>query len=155
MSARPTSERPGSWPDGRPLASREGRRASNHGELELLFVLVGISALLLAWTYPLWGPQLHAACPLRTLTGIPCPTCGGTRAIVAAARGDWIAALRFNPMLGIAGIALVLGVPLLAGMAVGEWRRPAWDRLATPFVLRLVAAAALANWLYLIVAAPL
>jgi hypothetical protein len=32
-------------------------------------------------------------CPLRHLTGIPCPTCGMTRSFMAIVRGDWSQAL--------------------------------------------------------------
>jgi hypothetical protein len=41
-------------------------------------------------------------CPLRHLTGIPCPTCGMTRSFMAIVRGDWLQALAahlFGPVL--------------------------------------------------------
>lgn len=41
-------------------------------------------------------------CPLRHLTGIPCPTCGMTRSFMAVTRGDWSQALTqhlFGPIL--------------------------------------------------------
>lgn len=41
-------------------------------------------------------------CPLRYLTGIPCPACGMTRSFIAIVRGDWSKALTehlFGPML--------------------------------------------------------
>ena len=37
-------------------------------------------------------------CPLRLATGVPCPTCGMTRALWAAARFDFSAAFRFHPL---------------------------------------------------------
>lgn len=49
--------------------------------------------LPLAWT-----------CPLRQLTGVPCPTCFLTRSLLAAFRGDAAASLHWHP----------LGLPLLA-----------------------------------------
>ena len=56
------------------------------------------------------------ACPLRSLTGIPCPFCGMTRACVAAVHGHLGASLAFNPagllVLAIAAIALVRPVLL-------------------------------------------
>lgn len=63
-------------------------------------------------------PRLAAyapACPLRAWTGIACLTCGGTRAMVALAGGDPVAAFRFNPLVTVSAAAFVaggLGAPL-------------------------------------------
>jgi hypothetical protein len=43
-------------------------------------------------------------CPLRTLTGVPCPMCGMTTSVEATLHGHPVAALAANP----AGPALVL-----------------------------------------------
>jgi hypothetical protein len=72
-------------------------------------------------------PALPAAvplgppCPLRTLTGIPCPFCGMTRGVIALLHGDVSAALSFNP-----------GAFLIVAMALGllvAWR---WQRVRIP-----------------------
>jgi hypothetical protein len=60
---------------------------------------------------PLWS------CPVRALTGVPCPTCYLTRSVLATFRGDLAGALRwhaFGPPLVLAGVAL-LGHQLLRG----------------------------------------
>jgi len=58
------------------------------------------------------------ACPLRTLTGIPCPLCGSTRGVIAAVHGHIGHALALNP----ASLAvLVLAAALTLGWALG-WR---------------------------------
>jgi len=36
-------------------------------------------------------------CPFKTLTGIPCPGCGMTRAILSITKGDFQEALNYNP----------------------------------------------------------
>lgn len=50
------------------------------------------------------------ACPLRTMTGVPCPFCGMTTAAEALATGQVSQALAANPF--------ILGVVALAGAGV-------------------------------------
>ena len=54
------------------------------------------------------GPLLGWPCPLRALTGIPCPTCFLTRATVAALRGNLSESIQlhaFGPLVAVALIA--------------------------------------------------
>jgi Protein of unknown function (DUF2752) len=75
------------------------------------------------------------ACPLRSLTGVPCPMCGMTRAVVALVHGRVLESLRFNP----GGIAVVLlALALLAGFR--------FERLRIPLWLLIVPAALLWAW---------
>ena len=78
-------------------------------------------------------------CPLRTMTGIPCPLCGMTRSVRELLRLDLGAAMRFQPfgliaLLGGAAILVlwalprtravsVVRVPVLAAllMLAGSW----------------------------------
>lgn len=55
-----------------------------------------------------------AHCPLRDITGLPCPTCGGTHAAVALAQGHWAEAFASNPL--VAGSMLVFGTWLAIGV---------------------------------------
>jgi hypothetical protein len=49
-------------------------------------------------------------CPLRTLTGVPCPLCGMTTSVEATLHGHLATALRANPA-GV--VAVVVAVALL------------------------------------------
>jgi predicted ABC-type sugar transport system permease subunit len=49
-------------------------------------------------------------CPLRALTGIPCPFCGGTTAAVQLGRFDLLGALRANPVV-VLGALVVAATP--------------------------------------------
>ncbi|HEU4974111.1 MAG TPA: DUF2752 domain-containing protein [Baekduia sp.] len=84
----------------------------------------------------------HVLCPLRAMTGIPCPLCGATRSVVLATHGD-TAFLTLNPVwvvvlaaLALAGAALVLAQA--AGVTIPRGHIPAraWWTLGV-----LVAAA--------------
>ncbi len=69
----------------------------------------------------LGGPGI--GCPLRAMTGVPCPFCGMTRGVTDAVHGDVTAAAALNPgsvLLVVAAVVLLVA-----------WRRrtatfPAW-----------------------------
>lgn len=52
---------------------------------------------------------LAPGCPLRNLTGIPCPGCGMCRAWMAFFQGRWTQALRFHPLFWLVPVVLWLG----------------------------------------------
>jgi hypothetical protein len=89
-------------------------------------------------------------CLLRTLTGLPCPTCGGTRATLALAGGEWAAAFRYNPLVTVAWLCLAAWLVLRFGfrrrrpvtVPAGSRRRIWW----------IFGLAFVANWAYLIYA---
>ena len=60
-------------------------------------------------------------CPLRTLTGVPCPLCGMTTSVVATLHLDLGAALAANP----AGPLLVLAALLVLALPIRRLRLPA------------------------------
>ena len=65
-----------------------------------------------------------AHCPLRDLTGLPCPTCGGTHAAVAMAHGRPAEAFTSSPL--VAGGLVLFSFWLVAGVIttlVPAWRR--------------------------------
>ncbi|HEY5171674.1 MAG TPA: DUF2752 domain-containing protein [Acidimicrobiia bacterium] len=89
-------------------------------EREVRVAAGGMVAVAAVW--PVLPVHPPFACPLRSLTGIPCPLCGMTRAVVAAAHGHLSASLAFNP-----GGILVLALAVIAIL------RPAWPaRLQVP-----------------------
>src|SRR5690606_1481945 len=62
-------------------------------------------------------PEAPVICHLRLFTGIPCPTCGSTRALMAILDGRPLDAFLFNPLMFVLGLAtaLILGVRLIWG----------------------------------------
>ena len=110
---------------------------------------VAVAVCLLA---PL-APQIAAAlpgCHFEAVTGLPCPTCGATRAALALSRLDLAEAVAINPLAALAALAFVLGgyvagVAALAGRSV-RIRAPAGGALR---LLALLAVAANWGWLLL------
>lgn len=93
-------------------------------------------------------------CPCKLLTGIPCPACGSTRAILALFHGEGV--LAYNP-LGVVTLALAVfaGVVLCRDLATGSdnlyraWRRME-QLLRRPPVASAGIALLAGNWLWTI-----
>jgi hypothetical protein len=96
-----------------------------HGR-ELRVASAGMVAIAAAW--PILPVHPAVACPLRSATGVPCPLCGITRAVVAAAHGHVVASLAFNPA-GIV-VLLVAVVAILRPAWLARLQLPAWSFLA-------------------------
>jgi len=79
------------------------------------YAVIGVVALALASLHLSRRPA--TLCPLRMLTGIPCPFCGGTTAAVHLGHGDVPGAVAASPL----AVVLITGWPL-----VGAVRPPRW-----------------------------
>lgn len=86
------------------------------------------------------GYRLPIGCPIRYLTGIPCPTCGMTRSFTAIAQGDLVQALNYHlfgpvlfAMFAIAALHLVTELATRRSIQ-SVYRRwltnPRWQRAA-------------------------
>lgn len=110
----------------------------------------GVAAVLMLLSP--WAEALAAtlpACPVKTLLGVPCPSCGAARSALALARLDLAAAVAASPLAAAGWLALVGGGILASLLALGGREVP--EPRVLPRPIRLGAAAAiLANWLYLL-----
>jgi len=61
-------------------------------------------------------------CLFKHLTGMPCPTCGLTRAVCHALQGDLMTSLSFHPA-GIIALSIVLAWGIVAAVEAGLGRR--------------------------------
>ncbi len=101
---------------------------------ELRVVSGAMVAIAAAW--PVLPVHPPFACPFLAVTGIPCPFCGMTRAVVAAVHGHIASSLAFNP----GGIVVLL-------LAVVAIVRPAWlTRLRMPLWTVFAVFGALWVW---------
>ena len=83
----------------------------------LLLALAGAGAVAAIAVAPVFAP-FAPVCPFHAWTGLPCPGCGSTRAVLALAAGDPLGALAFHPLLALGfvvlGLASVLALPWVA-----------------------------------------
>lgn len=99
-------------------------------------VLLAAGALYLGLAE--WVPM---TCPLRRFTGIPCATCGMTRAAVALCHGEFAQATAFN----IASVPLAAMLAAVMGLLVWEAVtgravvRPLWQWCSGALTWLLVA----------------
>jgi Protein of unknown function (DUF2752) len=92
------------------------------------FAVLGAAAVALSAVKLPGRP--HTVCPLRALTGIPCPFCGGTTAAVDVGRGDLGGALVASPLAVLGALLLVLAATPWGRRAVRSWRaQPSTSRL--------------------------
>ena len=105
---------------------------------------LGAAGTAAAYQAALGGQGLWLPCPLRTLTGIPCPLCGMTTGATALVSGDLGAALAANPfVLVLAGFTLVMAVLMAArafGWVPGAAQWPASRRRQGCWVAAVLAA---------------
>jgi len=89
-------------------------------------------------------------CWFHRVTGVACPTCGGTRMAAAIMSGDWATAAVMNPLLLVLLFWLFVWATLrfTCGRRIAIRLHPRWRRIGWS----LLAAALVANWLYLIAA---
>ncbi len=112
-------------------------------------VWLGLSAIFV--TSALWRPTDDGIvlCPLRALTGYPCPGCGMTRAFSAIAHGELWRAVRYNPLspvLFMAGVIVWVG----AAATILNWprARAAVARLSpSAFAINVMLIVVLVWWI--------
>lgn len=95
---------PGTAP--RAYAGRQWRGAARVTAARV--AAMGGAAGALSLLQALHPQQPLVICPLRTMTGIPCPLCGGTTAAISVARLDLLGALRANPVAVLGALAFAL-----------------------------------------------
>lgn len=119
---------------------------------ELIWGSILLLAALLATAW-LFSGIATPRCLLHTATGIPCPTCGMTRATWQLLQGEIGRAFLLNPLMTAALLGAALYVCYAAVVVIGRLPRLRLEAL-TKTEANLVRIAAIgllaANWLYLI-----
>jgi hypothetical protein len=126
------------------------RAATNEDrQLALLWLAAAVSAVALR---PLWlalAPLLRP-CVFRALSGVPCPTCGTTRAATAFLNTELTAAFAANPLAVLAGLVFVVGAPLAVAWTMTRRNLPSVTG-PLPVSARVAAVSLIGlNWIYVI-----
>jgi hypothetical protein len=104
--------------------------------VDLRELRIGGAAMLgVAAVRPLVPFEFVPPCPLRTITGIPCPMCGMTRGVTALVHGDFVHALLMNPA---SYLAVALAILVLV-----QWRT---RRVVIPVWLIVTGLAGMWAW---------
>lgn len=128
------------------------RRPAAGFDHELVWLAVSVAALAggAAWlAVGLAWPQ----CPFLAVTGLPCLTCGATRATIAFLHGNFPLALSWNPLAFVALCGLVVfdlyAVVVLVG-CTPRLRIVDWTKSEATAARIAVIAAIVLNWIYLL-----
>lgn len=107
-----------------------------------------VPAALAAALALLFFSPLRWRCPAAMVLGVPCPTCGMTRSVWLALRGDFAAATAMHPLVWIVAplVFAMLAAEVVGYLRQGRWGASSHVRGST---FALVAAASLlfALWL--------
>jgi hypothetical protein len=86
-------------------------------------------------------------CPMRVTTGVPCPGCGLTRAVMALATGNVAEALHWHPLVFLLAPILVFTIGRAMLIGAGFLRPEAWKVRMPGWGLALFAALLIGVWL--------
>jgi hypothetical protein len=127
------------------------RRMGDQIEFGIIYGGIALLALFAGWFLPVFA--LAPSCVFKSLTGVPCPTCGATRSIVFLSQGDFVSAFTMNPLIAACALSAVIYLPYSfftlvfnrprIGVALSEKEK---DRIRTTILLLV-----LVNWLYLVI----
>ena len=126
-------------------------RSASPGDRQVaaLWAVCALAALALR---PFWIPLAGGVppCLLHLWTGLPCPGCGSTRAVVRLLQGELRAGLAFNPLTAcVAGGFVVGGIAAPAWLALGG-RVPEIPAKPRPGWIAVLVIVVAANWAWLV-----
>lgn len=123
-----------------------------------LYVLI-FTACLLGFLYLFYKIQSNSnedfsVCLIKNATGIPCPSCGTTRAVITIFRGNFIESIYINP-LGILVLSIMIVAPfwimidrMFNKNSFYVFYKKVETRLKNPIVYITLIVLVMANWIW-------
>jgi hypothetical protein len=108
----------------------------------VVVLLIGLSPWATLFADSLWS------CTFKSLTGIPCPTCGTTRAALALAHFDVLGAFSHYPLPTLGWVLFLGGGLVSASMALAGRTPPAIPNRLPVWARGAIVALVVANWAY-------
>jgi len=122
---------------------------------ELIHMVWGPIAVLFILTAGFFkniAPRLPN-CIFHEITGFPCPTCGGTRSLIALSQFDLVSSFMYNPLVPLFAVGLIVFSLLFF---IGAFTKKSLSVRLTGRGKRIIRYSAFAliafNWLFLILA---
>jgi hypothetical protein len=122
------------------------------------YTLLGLAVVYgwLSLQFSTWGQERHLqVCLVKKITGLPCPSCGTTRGVIALLHGQVQTALWLNPLSTVALLAITGATLLLLADTLQPGRNrlgQAWNRIETtlrrPPVMIAFALLIAGNWIW-------
>lgn len=132
------------------------RRPLRPGETdyEALLGVLGLAGLAVSFLVPPSSMPLPR-CGFRAVTGLPCPTCGMTRAVHALTHLEPLRAAMLSPLGALAGAGGAAAAAWWLGACLGRPRRLRIEPPLSPATVLSVLAALLGlNWIAVILLQP-
>ena len=101
------------------------------GKLKAAGVLVSVGSIGLVLRQ--FNPEnfSFSICPIKIVSGLDCPLCGGTRATHFFLRGDFVAAFEYNAF--VASLMIPTLIFFVCWSAVSLWKKNRWDVPTTSY----------------------
>lgn len=124
-------------------------RSARWAVLPIVAAVLGVGGLLVHWLHLDRLPIVF--CFFKATTGIPCMTCGSTRALARLASFDPLGALRVNPLATITlSAVLALGLVELVLWTRGRTLSFALSSRQIRWAAIVAVVLLIVNWAYLI-----
>lgn len=106
----------------------------------LLIALAAVgSSVALYYIFAAADPT-RRVCPLLNLTGIPCPSCGGSRAFARLLAGDFAGSLTLNPNAMLVAIILMATAFMALYDSFSMVYKPLQSRMILPRIYRFASS---------------
>lgn len=73
-----------------------------------IFAIMGIIGIVFISIFKIDISDIIGPCIFHTVTGLYCPGCGGTRAVISFLKGDLIKSFFYHPVVPYAGLVYIL-----------------------------------------------